>query len=399
MLRLSAKTFLYLCFLTFGHAVLAAPPPPTEKELEQLKLLQQPNSYFEERLQNPQETVDGQPLHPKIQYYIEQRSRSAAGAAMREKMTKMLDTAEGREWIRTSVDRTWNYRTKVTADMASVEDRKIPGPAGDIEIRIYRPAIEAQGPLPVLLYFHGGAWLFSSIEAVDRAVRLIANEAEVMVVSANYRLSPEHKFPAAQDDALATYQWLLANAEALGADPDQTAIGGDSAGAGMSFVTAMRQRDAGLPVPQYLLLYYPALDMSMDYRSYDLFGEGYGLDIHLAKVVFDKAFPDEASRFHPYASPIRVKDVSGMPATIIATAGYDMLRDQGAAMAKRLDDAGVSVVYLNYGSLTHGFMQHSGTIDDAEAACIETARLLGQALRGKARMQAIAKTVPLLTGE
>src|SRR5690606_3405597 len=124
------------------------------------------------------------------------------------KMTKMLDTPEGREWIRTSVDRTWNYRTKVTTGMASVEDHEIPGPGGAIEIRIYRPNVKADGPLPVLLYFHGGAWLFSSIEAVDRAVRLIANEAEVMVVSANYRLSPEHKFPAAQDDALATYQWL-----------------------------------------------------------------------------------------------------------------------------------------------------------------------------------------------
>ncbi len=380
--------------LAVASIAIAAPPEPTEAELKLLETLKQPNSYFIERLKNPQEVVDGQKLHPKFQYFFEQRSRTSEGAAMRDKMEKMLDTPEGREWIRTSVDRTWNYRTKVTEDMASVEDRKIAGPGGDIEIRIYHPKVDSSEPLPVLLYFHGGAWLFSSIEAVDRAVRLIANEAKVIVVSANYRLSPEHKFPAAQDDALAAFEWLVKNAASIGGDPEQLAIGGDSAGGGMALVTAIRQRDAGQPLPQYLLMYYPAVDMRTDHRSYQLFGEGYGLDKHLARVVFDKVYTDEPTRHHPYASPIRTESLKGLPPTIIATAGFDILRDQGAAMAKRLDEDGVSVTYLNYGSLTHGFMQHSGTVDDAELACNETARLLGLALRSKAQLNTIAKTLP-----
>ncbi len=391
-------------FLLSLSGAVAAPPEPTDKERAAWELLQQPNSYFQERLQNPAAVVDGQTLHPKIQYTNEQSGRGADAAARRARLAKALQTPEGRAAVRTAVDRSWHFTTKVTADMAAVEDRTIPGPGpglgsasasgGPIDIRIYRPQTTEAGPLPVLVYYHGGAWLFASIDAVDRAVRLIANEAQVIVVSVNYRLAPENPFPAAQDDALAAYRWVLENAASFGGDPAVTAIGGDSAGGGMALVTAMRQRDDGLPLPNYLLLYYPAVDMRMDYRANELFGDGYGLDNHLANVVYDLVFPTVESRNHPYASPLQADNLKGLPPTILATAGFDILRDQGAAMAKRLADENGNVVYFNYPSLNHGFMQHSGTIDDAERASTDTARFLGSALRSQVKQNAILQTIP-----
>jgi acetyl esterase/lipase len=379
-----------LAIAAFASALPAAAlaPEPNEREREQLQVYQQPNAWFLERLKVPSEVVDGQTLHPKIQYYAESRGRTEAGRQSSKQQEVLMDTPEGRAMVRISVDRTWNYRTKVTEDMAAVEDRTVAGRGGPIAVRLYRPNTGGKGPLPVLLYMHGGAWLFGSIDAVDRAVRLIANEAKMIVVSVNYRLAPEHLYPAPQDDVEDAFRWTIANIGAFGGDANTIAVSGDSAGGQLALNVSQRQRKAKAQMPVYQLLYYPAVDLHTNTRSYQTFGEGYGLDRHLADFVFARVYPEKL-RSNPEASPL-LDSMKGMPPTILATPGFDILRDQGRLMAKKLERDGVPVTYLNYPSLTHGFLQHSGTIDDAETAAVETARLLGRAVRSRGPMLATA---------
>mgnify|MGYP001283050001 CR=1 FL=1 len=368
------------------NLAVAEGPPPTPAEAKWLELFLKPNTYFAERLQNPPEYADGGILHPKIQYYQEQRGRTATGASASEKWWEMFITPEGREQARRAVDRTWTYRTLETAPMKSVEDRMIDGPGGKLKIRIYTPVTDDQGLLPVMVHYHGGAWIFGSIEASDRANRLFANEADVIVVSVDYRLAPEYKFPAPQDDAQATFRWVVENARSFGGDPSRVGVGGDSAGGQMAVVTALRQWKDGGIVPASMMLYYPIVDMRTNlYSSYERFGEGYGLDKNLAEKVETLIFAKNEDREAYYSSPLQVPSLKGLPPTIIATANFDILRDQGRALADRLRSEGGQVIYRNYGSLTHGFLQHSKTIDDALAASVETARLYGQLIRGRYR--------------
>lgn len=381
----------YFVFLGAALLALCLPqhasgegPPPKPHELEQLELYRKPNSYFVERLQNPPEYIDGGTLHPKIQYYQEQRGRTPAAADATAKWREVfLGNPEQRAKARLDIDRTWTYRAKITEPMKNVEDRMIPGPGGKLKIRIYTPQTERRGPLPVMVHYHGGAWVFGSIEASDRANRLFANEADVIVVSVDYRLAPDYKFPAPQDDALATFRWTLENASSFGGDPTRVGVGGDSAGGQLSVVTALRQWEEGKVVPALMMLYYPSVDMrTTSYSSYERFGEGYGLSKNLSQWVRTLIFAKPEDREHRYASPMQAPSFEGMPPAIIATSNFDIIRDQGRAIADRLKAEGVEVIYKNYSTLTHGFLQHTGTIDDALTAATETARWYGQAIRG-----------------
>ncbi|GIL39114.1 alpha/beta hydrolase [Roseiterribacter gracilis] len=368
-------------FVLLAAQALAAPPEPTERERAMLQELQQPNEVFAAKLKGPQEVVAGRALHPKIQWALE-NARTAAAQNRQDQLEKWKDAAY-RAQSRAAVDRTWNYRTKVTAEMERVEDREIDGPGSKLKLRIYTPRTTEKGPLPILVYFHGGGWLFGSVEAADRATRLIANEARAIVVSASYRLSPEAKFPAPQDDAMQVYRWVRAHATKLGGKPDLVAIGGDSAGGQMALVTSLRLIKAGEKPPAYQLLYYPAADMGTEYKSYEQFGSGYGLDRNLAELVFVSFFADQKDRLHPDASPLRAASFRGLPPTLIATAGFDILHDVGEQLAQRMQQDRVAVLWKDYTSLNHGFMQHSGTIDDAERACVETAQIFGDVVRGR----------------
>lgn len=372
--------------VVLGSLVVAAPlhaepPQPTEQERQLAETLKQPNVWFADRLKGPPEIIDGQTLHPKMQWICETIIRAKPAGS--PTLAQRYSTAEGAAQSRATVERNWNIKTKVTEEMARVEDRHIDGPGGPLKIRIYTPRTAKKGLLPGLVYFHGGGWFFGSIEAVDRAVRLIANEAKVMVISADYRLAPESRFPDAQDDAYAVFRWAQANARRLGMDPTRIGIGGDSAGGQMSAVTSLRLRDRHEPMPAFMLLYYPAVDMSLDYRSWRLFGEGYGLDRSFADGVLSLYFSG-MDLSNADASPLRAPSLAGLPPAIIATAGFDPLRDSGRAFAERLMSEGVPVIYKNYPSLMHGFMQQSGGVDDAEQACNETARWLGARLRAVA---------------
>ena len=353
----------------------------TAPEKAEIALGLKPDAWFAAQLRGPRERIDGQLLNPKTQFLAE-RSRER-GADSEADLLAAFDTPEKRAKIRASVDREWRIHTAITADMASVSDAVVPGRGGPIAVRVYRPATTRDGPLPVLVYYHGGGFLFGSIAAMDRAVRLIANEADSIVVSVDYRLAPEHPFPAAQDDAEDAFLWARDHAAEWGGDAARVGVGGDSAGGHLALVTSLRQRAAGRPVPAYQLLYYPAVTLDQDDPSYRLFGTGYDLDIPFVKAAIRLAFPDPATHSAPGNWALAEKSLAGMPATIVATAGFDPLRDQGRELARRLERDGVSVTYLNYASLSHSFLNWSGLIDDARHAATVTAALFGDAIRSR----------------
>jgi acetyl esterase len=237
--------------------------------------------------------------------------------------------------------------------IASVEDRKIPGPAGEIPLRIYRP--EGRAPLPALVYFHGGGWVIGSIETHDGTCRELANKVGCAVISVDYRLAPEHRYPAAAEDCFAATAWVAANAGALGVDPARIAIGGDSAGGNLTAAVALMARDRRGPKLRHQLLVYPVTDADFTRPSYRENAEGYLLTTKAMEWFWGHYVPDPVQRGEAYAAPLRAKDLTGLPPALVITAEYDPLRDEGEAYAERLRQAGVPTALRRYDGAIHGF--------------------------------------------
>jgi acetyl esterase len=257
-----------------------------------------------------------------------------------------------------------------------VSDRTIPGPAGDIRIRIYTPS-EGEAPWPCLVYLHGGGWVICTLDSHDTICRMVANRAACRVVSVDYRLSPEHKFPAPFDDCYAAVQWVHDNAAELGVDPDRLAVGGDSAGGNLSASVAIKARDEGGPPLRYQLLVYPVTDHNFDTASYSENGDGYLLTADMMRWFWDHylASPDHGA--NPIASPLRADNLAGLPPAMVITAEFDPLRDEGEAYAARLEEAGVPVDHTRYDGQIHAFWQMPGSFPAAHSA----ADAAGAALR------------------
>ena len=239
------------------------------------------------------------------------------------------------------------------AEVASVTDREVPGPAGAVPIRVYRPS--APGPLPVFVYLHGGGWVIGSFASHDGACRALANGIPAVVVAADYRLAPEHKFPAAPEDCYAVVRWVAQNAASIGGDPKRLAVGGDSAGGNLSAAVCLMARDRGGPKIGYQLLLYPVTQHGYDTESYRQNADGYLLTRDGMVWFWNHYLASEADGATPYASPMRAKDLAGLPPAMVVTAEYDPLRDEGEAYAERLRAAGVPVVKKRYDGLIHGF--------------------------------------------
>jgi acetyl esterase len=237
--------------------------------------------------------------------------------------------------------------------LAEVEDRRIPGAAGEIGVRVYRP--EGRAPLPALVYFHGGGWVIGSLETHDGACRELANRVGCVVVSVDYRLAPESRYPAAAEDCYAATKWVAGNAQALGVDPARIGIGGDSAGGNLTAVVALMARDRGGPALRHQLLIYPVTDADFGRPSYRENAEGYLLTTKAMEWFWGHYVPDPAQRAEPYAAPLRAKDLAGLPPAFVITAEYDPLRDEGEAYAKRLQQAGVPTRLQRYDGAIHGF--------------------------------------------
>jgi acetyl esterase len=255
--------------------------------------------------------------------------------------------------------------------VAEVRDVTVPTAGGELRIRAYRPQAEAPG---VVAYLHGGGWIMGTLESYDTPLRALANASGAVVASIGYRLSPEHRFPAAVDDTLAGVRWLAAHAGELGADASRLAVAGDSAGGNLAAVAALRLRGE-LPLRAQALI-YPITDSGLDTPSYRRFGEGHGLSA-AGMRRFWSLYLDGADGRHPDASPLRARDLTGLPPAYVLTADEDVLRDEGEAYAARLREAGVPTELVRWPGTIHGFFRWLAVATAAR----EAIHAVGSALR------------------
>lgn len=245
--------------------------------------------------------------------------------------------------------------------VAYVEDRLIPGPESEIPIRIYTPS--GTGPFPVLVFFHGGGWVLGSLETTDFLCRAVTNAAACLVVSVNYRHAPEHKFPAAADDAYAATVWAAQNAASFNGDATRLAVAGVSAGGNLAAVTCLRAKEQGTPAICFQLLIVPATNFNFDTPSHQENAEGYGLTRPIMEWFRGHYLNHPEDEQHPYASPLLAQDLSGLPPAFVVTAQFDPLRDEGEAYAERLRQAGVPVTYTCYEGMVHTFLGPQANLD------------------------------------
>ena len=256
-------------------------------------------------------------------------------------------------------------------EVAEVRDLEIPAPAGPIPARLYRP--QGDGPLPLVVYLHGGGWMLGSIESFDTVVRALANAAGVMVLSIGYRLAPEAPFPAGLEDCLSAVRWAASNAAELGADPERLAVAGDSAGANLATVVARRLR--GEVDLRMQALIYPVTDAGCNTASYREFGERHGLTA-ASMQRFWNLYLAGADGLDPDASPLRAQDLAGSPPAFVLTAGFDPLRDEGEAYSDALREAGVEAQCRRYAGAIHGFWRWLAVTKLSRAAVDEVAGAL-----------------------
>ena len=263
--------------------------------------------------------------------------------------------------------------------VAEVRDLAADGPAGAIPVRLYRPAGLAS-PAPALLYLHGGGWVIGDLETHDVLCRALAAQAGVAVVAVDYRLGPEHRFPAAVDDAVAAMRWLHREASALELDAERLAIGGDSAGGNLSAVVALTLRDAASPIRlRQQLLIYPGTDMRAVAPSHTTNGEGYLLTRDT--IAYFRGHYIEVAQWADWrASPLLHPDLSGLPPAFVLTAGFDPLRDEGRQYADALSAAGTPAQYVCFERQIHGFITMGRAIDEANTAVALCAAVLKRAL-------------------
>jgi acetyl esterase len=272
--------------------------------------------------------------------------------------------------------------TPIPPEIGSVRNLMADGPQGQIPLRIYRPAdVPASTPLPVYVYFHGGGWVIGDLETHDVICRQLTAESRASVISVDYRRAPEHKFPAAADDAWAAVRWIVAHAAELGVDAGRLAVGGDSAGGNLAAVVALMARDAGGPRIALQVLIYPVTDLGAESKSYEDFADGYMLTRESMRWFSAHYLNGKEDAADWRASPIRAKSLAALPPALIVTAGFDPLRDEGEAYAARLRDAGVTVEYVCFGGMIHGFAAMGRVLDTA----LRAVTLIGGALRQSLR--------------
>jgi len=259
-----------------------------------------------------------------------------------------------------------------------IRDLEFSGPDSPISLKVYEPNVT--GPRPVFVYFHGGGWVCGMTDGHDQLCRALAGAGECTVVSVDYRLAPEHPFPAALKDCYAATEWVQAHADILGADADRLVIGGSSSGGNLAAGVALRARDSDGPNIAHQFLLYPPLQHSFTTKSYEQNADGYLLTRRAMRWFWNHYLETPLDGKHPYASPLRARDLSELPPATVITAGFDPLRDEGVIYVERLTKAGVSVEHRSYGSMIHGFVS---MLNDPE---LNTARneiaIIGETISG-----------------
>ena len=307
-------------------------------------------------------------LNPQVQEYLHGLSEQGLPPLYR------LSLAEARETYRDL-----SVPDEPPESVGSVTDRTISGPNGDIPIRLYRPTTD--GPRPALAFFHGGGWMLGGIDTHDALCRALTNATDCVVVAVDYRLAPEHRFPDGLEDCYAATQWLAENAEEIGAMPSALAVAGDSAGATLALGVSLLARDRGGPSIGYQMLAYPPAEFGFETDSYEENAQGYFLTRKDMERFWNGYIRSELDGTHPYAAPLQAEQLDGLAPTFLLTCGFDPLRDDGRALADRLDAAGVPTRHVQYDDMIHGFltMLADPELDRARAAIDE----IGDAVRSE----------------
>jgi acetyl esterase len=247
-------------------------------------------------------------------------------------------------------------------EVAKVIDTAYQGPAGPQDVRIYIPEAETEGPLPVVVYFHGGGFIGGGLSVAEEPNRAVANDAGVIVVAASYRLAPEHKFPAATDDTFAALKWAAENIAQYGGDPSRMAVMGDSAGGSLAAVAAQRARDEGGPKLRGQVLVYPVIDSTAELPSKSEFKEGYIITSAGLDWFWEQYLSSPADAENPLASPSKAVSLAGLPPALVVSMEYEAARDEAEAYGKQLADAGVETVATRFDGLVHGTYWMSGAV-------------------------------------
>ncbi len=264
----------------------------------------------------------------------------------------------------------------------AVSEQRIAGPGGGIGLRIYTPHGKSAHARGLVVYYHGGGFVLGDLAGYDSLCRTLSLQSDCVVVSVDYRLAPEHPFPAAVDDSLAALRWAHENAESLGADPQRIAVAGDSAGGTLAAVTALQAREQGGPEVRYQALVYPMTAASPgEYPSYAKYGEGHVISTRAAEYFMLHYLGDTKPGRDFRVAPMLADDLSGLPPALVMLGGHDILHDEGLAYAQRLMAAGVQVTLVDYLALGHGFISMGGAIDAARLAIDQLADALRRALR------------------
>ncbi|HEU5252807.1 MAG TPA: alpha/beta hydrolase [Solirubrobacterales bacterium] len=345
-------------------------PPPVEHRI--LKAACGLSPRVQRRLFGPPPQLDGQTLAPDIHALI-----SIAARARSDSLAEGTDPAAARAQRR---EEAAVVGERPTIPMSRVEQVEIPGPAGPLAARLYVPQAAPEEPLPLLVYFHGGGWVIGDLETHDSPCRFLAAHSGVAVLAVDYRLAPEHPFPAAAEDAFAAYAWACAEADALGADPARVAVGGDSAGGNLAAVACLTARDQGAPPPAMQLLIYPVTETARELPSRQTFREGFLLTRRDMAYYEDRYLPPGTDRSDPRVAVLQADDLSRLPPAYVATAGFDPLRDEGDAYAQRLREAGVRVALHRHPGLVHTFINLTALCPTARAAMLEACGALRMGL-------------------
>lgn len=305
------------------------------------------------------------PLDPDVVRFLDELSQAGPGLA------SPLSVSTARSAIQPDV----NPETLVV----STEDRMASaGDAPDVPVRVYRPS-EAAGTVPTVIYYHGGGWVVGSIETHDRLCREMCAASGAVVVSVDYRLAPEHPFPAAFEDAFTATWWAADQIGSLGGDADRLLVAGDSAGGNLAAAVCLQARDQGRPKIARQLLIYPIVDHDFDRPSYRDRADGYFLTRRTMEWFWDHYVPHREDRDNPLASPIKADSLEGLPPALVITAEYDPLRDEGLEYAERLKAAGVAVDDTDYEGMIHGFLRRFDQFERSRVLLGELAQAIRQA--------------------
>jgi acetyl esterase len=313
-------------------------------------------------------TVEGQTLAADVHVLVQ-----VARLAREDGLADGVEVGAARRHRRREAE-TVGHRPPIP--MAAVDEVEIPGPAGALAARRYIPPGAEAGSAPLLVYFHGGGWVIGDLDTHDSPCRFLAAHSGAHLLAIDYRLAPEHPFPAAAEDAFAAYAWAQANAPGLGCDPARVGIGGDSAGANLAAATCLLARDEELPPPAMQMLIYPVTETARELPSRRTFGDGFLLTRPDMDFFEDRYLPPGADRADPRVSVLRAADLAGLPPAYVATAGFDPLRDEGEAYALRMREAGVRVTLRRHPGLVHTYANLTAICPSARAAMLEAAAAL-----------------------